>query len=66
MDYDPYISELLVEQRLAALRAQAERDRLIRAARGSRRSLRIALGTVLIRVGAWLARGDESARVPAQ
>lgn len=65
MDHDAYTSELLVKQRLAALRAQAERERLTRVARGPRRPLRITLGTILIRVGVWLAHEDDSARVLA-
>ncbi|HEV8640513.1 MAG TPA: hypothetical protein VGV13_05385 [Methylomirabilota bacterium] len=56
MDLNEYYAEHLIKDRLADLYAEAHRDRLRRLARPPHRPLRVALGTALIKVGAWLLR----------
>ncbi|OLB10701.1 MAG: hypothetical protein AUI04_11730 [Candidatus Rokubacteria bacterium 13_2_20CM_2_64_8] len=60
MEYNEYATQVLIKQRHAELMASAHREAVARAARSERarrRSLRVALGTGLIRWGAWLLRG---------
>jgi hypothetical protein len=56
MDWNEYVTEALVRERQRTLVAEARRWRA-----APRRRLRLAVGTALIRAGAWLLR-DESAR----
>jgi hypothetical protein len=58
MDFNEYVTLALIRQRHAELTAVAQRDALLRTVRTPRRPLRTALGTVLIRLGAWLLRGQ--------
>jgi hypothetical protein len=51
MDWPEYVTARLVEDRLAAYRANAARVRLSRAGRPPRRSPRVAVGLALIRLG---------------
>jgi len=46
-----YFTGVMAKERLAELRALAERSALARAARPSERSLRVALGAALVRWG---------------
>jgi hypothetical protein len=56
MDYNEYATIFLVRERHAELVAAARRESLIRGLSGPRRTVRATLGTVLIRLGAWLLR----------
>jgi hypothetical protein len=56
MDYNEYATIMLVRERHAELVAAARRDALARGPSGPRRTFRATLGTVLIRLGAWLLR----------
>lgn len=58
MDLSTYATEKIAEMRLADLRAATARAALIESAGLPRRGLGHALGSVLIRVGRWLAPGD--------
>ncbi|MDR7593580.1 MAG: hypothetical protein QN132_11410 [Armatimonadota bacterium] len=63
MDLNEYVSETLVRERHRERLAEARRLHAVRAA-APRRRLRLALGTALLRAGAWLLR-DEPARLQA-
>jgi hypothetical protein len=59
MEGNVYAVEVLAAERLAELRAACARMALREAARGGGRGgLARAVGTVLIRTGQWLARGE--------
>jgi hypothetical protein len=62
MDMNSYVIEFLVRDRLDEMRARGERSR-IRAARAESRSLRLALGSALIRLGQRLHGAVESSRM---
>jgi hypothetical protein len=51
MHMNEYALEVAVRDRLAELRAQAERSNRVRAVRPASRPLRVALGHALIRMG---------------
>ena len=54
-----YATQVLIKQRHAALLEEARREavlRIVRASKAPRRSLRVTIGTGLIRWGAWLLR----------
>jgi hypothetical protein len=57
--------EYLAEAHLAALREQALRERLARAARPARPPLRVTLGYALIRLGHRLLGGFAASASPA-
>ena len=61
MDYDEYALTFLIKQRHAELMAEARRRSLLQYRQRSQ-PLRVALGTALIRAGAWLMRGPDSVR----
>ena len=54
MDFNDYTLMLLLQDRHTEMVAAARRDALLREATRSRRSFRATLGTVLIRLDAWL------------
>jgi hypothetical protein len=56
MDFNDYASLWLVKQRHAELLEAARRHALLGRARPETGWLRVALGTTLIRLGAWLLR----------
>jgi len=59
MEYNEYAAQVLIRQRHAELMEAAHREALARAAKSARphrRPFRVALGTGLIRWGAWLLR----------
>jgi hypothetical protein len=62
MDWHDYVTGELVAGQLAERRAAATRQRLLKAHRGPRAPLRIALGAALIRLGSRLA-GTDATRV---
>ena len=53
-----YAVEKIAAARLADLRAASARIALIESARGGRRGWGSAVGTVLVRLGQWLAAGE--------
>ncbi len=55
MDWHDHVTRELIESQLAERRAAAATARMARAQRAPRRTLRIALGAVLIRLGSRLA-----------
>jgi hypothetical protein len=57
MDFNEYAALMLVRERHAEMVAAARRDALVRQSPRRHRTVRAALGTTLIRVGAWLLRG---------
>jgi hypothetical protein len=56
MHFHEYTMEYLVRQRHAELIEAARRHDLLKQARSGSGGLRLALGTALIRIGAWLLR----------
>ena len=56
MEYNEYATQILIKQRHEEMREAAHREALAREAAPPRRPLRSALGTALIRWGAWLLR----------
>ena len=58
MDFNEYTMSVLIKQRHADLIAAARRDALRHSRDTLRRPLRVTLGTTLIRLGAWLLRGQ--------
>ncbi|OLB95437.1 MAG: hypothetical protein AUH30_14980 [Candidatus Rokubacteria bacterium 13_1_40CM_68_15] len=59
MEYNEYATRVLIRQRHAELQEAAHREALVRLAKAGkpqRPALRVALGTRLIRWGAWLLR----------
>ena len=56
MDVSDYITEKMAAARLDELRERSARLALLAQARGGRRGLTRRLGTVLVRLGRWLAR----------
>ncbi|MBI4247472.1 MAG: hypothetical protein HY614_09835 [Candidatus Rokubacteria bacterium] len=56
MEFNDHFVEWLVKQRLTERRADAQRYHLLSKLKRPRRPLRVALGTALIRAGAWLLR----------
>lgn len=58
MDFSEYLAMRLVKDRLREMQVAAERERLAHQAR-PRRGLRVSVGTVLIRLGAWLLRQED-------
>jgi hypothetical protein len=63
MDVNAYATEKMAAGRLADLRAAGARARLIASVRIGPRGLGPALGSVLIRLGHWLA-ADEAVAPP--
>jgi hypothetical protein len=61
MDFDIYATEKVVAGRLADLRAASTRAALIASARVGPRGVGPAVGSVLIRLGCWLAPGEADA-----
>ena len=61
-----YFTAWIIRERLRDLQAAARRDALVRNTPSRRTGLRIAVGTLLIRLGAWLSseRADATALVP--
>jgi len=51
-----YFTGLLAKERHASILAFAERQALLRAARGPRRPLAVVVGTALVRAGEWMLR----------
>jgi hypothetical protein len=66
MDYDEYFTAWLVKERLSQMRAAAQRDALLRRLPPRRSALRVALGTVLIRLGAWLCSEGACVTAPSE
>jgi len=58
MDFNEYTTMWLIKQRHAEMMEVARRQALLRQARPQSGRLRLALGTALIRVGAWLLRRE--------
>jgi len=56
MDFNDYAALMMVRERHAEMIAAARRDALVRRLPRRHRTLRAALGTTLIRLGAWLLR----------
>lgn len=56
MDFNEYTALMLVRDRHAEMLAAARRDALAKGATRPHRPFRATLGTVLIRLGAWLLR----------
>lgn len=56
MDFNEYAMLMMVRERHADMVAAARRDALVKGATRPRRTFRATLGTVLIRLGAWLLR----------
>jgi hypothetical protein len=54
MDWHEYVMGELIAERLAEFRAQAARERLLAANRPPRPPLRVAVGSLLIRLGSWI------------
>jgi hypothetical protein len=65
MDFNEYTMSVLIKQRHADLLAAARREALLRSLSPPRRPLRAALGTALIRLGAWLLREQYPTPKPA-
>jgi hypothetical protein len=67
MDMNEYVLENIALDRLAAMRAERARADQVRAAKPSRRPLRVALGDTLIRMGQRLqrVRGHSSMTIDA-
>jgi hypothetical protein len=61
MDHDEFALRILLKQRHADMLAEARRRSLLQQ-RQPRPPLRVALGTTLIRVGAWLMRESPGIR----
>ena len=61
MDLNEYTLMLLLQDRHTDMVAAAQRDALLRGATRPRRPFRAALGTALMRLGAWLLREGYSA-----
>jgi hypothetical protein len=61
MDFNEYTLMLLLQDRQTEMVAAARRDALLREATRPRHPLRAALGTALIRLGAWLLRRNHAA-----
>ena len=62
MDFNEYAASYMLRERHAELIAAAHREALASQAGRPRRPLRVALGTALIRTGAWLLREHYAAR----
>jgi len=58
MDFNTYAAEMMVEVRLADLRAAGARAALLASARVGPRGVGPAVGGALIRLGRWLAQGE--------
>jgi len=58
MDFNEYATMWLIKQRHAETMEAARRHALLSQARPQSGRLRLALGTVLIRLGAWLLRRE--------
>jgi hypothetical protein len=63
MDWHDYVTGELIEQQLAERRAQAARERLLQAHRAPRSSVRVAIGSALIRLGASIVGPDGATRM---
>jgi hypothetical protein len=61
MDFNEYTAMLLIKQRHAEMIESARRQALANRARRQDSRLRLAVGTALIRVGAWLLRRQYAA-----
>ncbi len=61
MDLNEYTLMLLLQDRHTEMVATTRRDALLREATRPRRPFRAALGTALIRLGAWLLRQNHPA-----
>ncbi len=62
MEFNEYVTSWMVRERHAELTATARSAALARQASAPRRRLRVALGTALIRTGAWLLRKHYATR----
>jgi hypothetical protein len=65
VDFNTYVAEMLVRDRLRELRAAAAAARLADAARPPRRPLRVVIGAALVSVGERLLAGTMH-RAPAR
>ena len=63
MDWHHYITGQIVEEQLAERRAVAARERLLQTHRAPRPPLRVAVGTVLIRLGSWIVGAEAATRL---
>jgi len=61
MDFNEYTVMWLIKQRHAEMIESAKRQALADRARHRENRLRLALGTALIRIGAWLLRRQYAA-----
>ena len=58
MEFNEYATRVLIKQRHDEMVAAAHSEAILRAIRPRRRPVRAALGTALIRLGAWLLRAS--------
>ena len=65
MDMNENVFDMLVQTRLAEMRADAARHNAVAAARPASRPLRVALGLALVRLGSRLAGGFTAVRATA-
>jgi len=56
MDFNEYTAMWILKQRHAEMMEAARRQALLKHAKPQASRLRLALGTVLVRMGAWLLR----------
>ena len=56
MDFNEYVALMMVRERHAEMIAAARRDAVLKSVARPRGPIRVAVGTALIRLGAWLLR----------
>lgn len=61
-----YFAAWIVKERLHEMQAAARRDALLRTVPSRHRRLRVTLGTLLIRVGAWLSSEGADVGAPSE
>lgn len=60
MDFHEYVTGRLIQETLAERRADAARERMYQTCRTPRPSLRLRVGTVLIRLGSRILGADSA------
>jgi len=58
MEFNEYATQALIKQRHDEMIAAARSEAVVRAMKPRRRPVRVAVGTALIRLGAWLLRAS--------